>query len=542
MTYTVQSARFGGMSALAGMFPLAAVGANLVDTQGVVHRITGTSLGGFQTVLQPDGTWNYPYRTITVNGTVHVGLLDRLAQAGFNCVRVLICEDVCAAGVKPQAYVNPTLNPDFFANPHDASTVLDGVQILDRVIAYLGVLGVRVILDMHALAPNGDNTVATAGLWYTTPTRLAPSSAPKTHTRADRRNEADWIGAWTAIARRYVGNPVVIGADLVNEPWAATWGDGNLETDVCAAYTRCADAILAVNPNWLMFCEGIYETLNFGPSNGGWVGIQWGAGLDRAAARPVAPALAQRVVYSPHDYGPSVGNWNYFAAPDYPNNMTSVWNQMWGYLVKNKVAPVYIGEIGDMIVAGANNGFETAAKHAQSVQWIGQMMRYAAGQTSTAGTPDVPAGVAGFSWSWFCWSTNGYDGTPGSIMNTNLLMGDYDTLNSTVMQYLTPYLAPAIVSPVPVTVTVTLGAPAARAISLGWTTRNGTALAGVHYVAASGTLSFAAGQSAATLKVRLLPLTARTAGTLSFVVTVTGAGMAASGSVTIGYLGLPTTP
>jgi endoglucanase len=526
---TVQPARFAGMSAASGMLPLRAVGANLEDTAGQVHRITGTSLGGFQSVLQLDGTWNYPHRTITVGGVTHVGILDRLAQAGFNCVRILICEDVCFPGVKPLGYVNPTLNPDWFANPHEIATVRDGVQILDSVIAYLGRLGLRVILDMHALAPNGDNTRATNGRWYTTPTRLAAGTAPWTHRKTDLRNEADWISAWCAIAARYVGNPVVIGADLVNEPYAASWGDGNLETDVCAAYTRCANAILAVNPDWLVFCEGTYEVVNLGPQNGGWVGMQWGAGLDRAAARPVAPALSGRVVYSPHDYGPSVGNWAYFAAGSYPQNLPGVWDQMWGYLVKTGAAPVLIGEIGDMIVAGAAGGFETPAKHAQSVQWVNAMMRYVAGPGGT--------GSAGYSWSWFCWSVNGFTGTPGSIANTNLLMGDYDTVNAAVMQYLTPNLAPLVVSPVPVEVSVLLGGAGAPAqgLTLSWETHDGTAMAGVHYLAGHGTLRLAPGQIAAALTVLLLPMTVPAGGNLAFKVVVTGPGVAAAGAVTIAY-------
>jgi endoglucanase len=515
-----QPTGFAGMTAAAGMLPLRAVGTNLADDKGAIYRITGTSLGGFQSTLQVDGTWNYPYRTITVGGVAYVGILDRLAQAGLNCVRLLICEDVCRAGVKPLAYVNPTFNPDWFTDPQDTATVLDGVQILDSVIAYLGRLGLRVILDMHALAPNGDNTVATAGLWYTTATRLAASTSPPTHSSTDLRNETDWLDAWTAVAQRYLGNATVIGADLVNEPYAASWGDGNGQTDICGAYTRCADAILAVNPDWLVFCEGIYEVLDFGPVNGGSVGIQWGAGLDRAAAHPVAPKVANRVVYSPHDYGPGLGNWGYFGAARYPANMTAVWNQMWGYLVKTGVAPVLIGEIGDMLVAGANNGFETPAKYAQAQQWIGLLMHYVAGATSTGGTPDVPAGCAGFSWNWFCWSTNGFSGTPGSITNTNLLMGDFDTLNTNVMQYVTPHLAPKLLATVPVPVTITLSAPATAPLSVPWYTRNGTATAGVHYVAATGTVRFGVGQSAATVTVALQPLTATAPGSLYFLVGV----------------------
>jgi hypothetical protein len=392
---------------------------------------------------------------------------------------------------------------------------------------------------MHALAPNPDNVTACNGLWYTTSSANAPDTQPWTHTSTDLRNEADWINAWTTIAQRYLNNRVVIGADLVNEPYNATWGDGNPNSDLCGAHTRCGNAILAVNPNWLIFCEGIYETLNFGQNNGGWVGVQWDEGLDLAQMTPVRLNVANQVVYSPHEYGPGLGNWNYFNAPDFPNNMTTVWNQMFGFQVKNNAAPVMFGEIGDMLVAGANNGYETPQKFAQAQQWINLLMQYVSGRTSTGGTPDVPAGSAGFSWNWFCWSTNGYSGTPGSITNTNLLMGDYNTVNTNVLQYITPYLAPLMLTNVPVTVTIELSEPAPGALSVGWATHDGTAIAGTHYVAASGTVSFAPGQSLATMVVYLKPITASAPGSLYFMIRPTpGSGYGVrngTGTVTINY-------
>ena len=67
----------------------------------------------------------------------------------------------------------------------------------------------------------------------------------------------------------FAGNPTVIGFDLRNEPHTpagdtyaegATWGTGTATTDVRLAYEQAGNAILAVDPNALIFCEGISES------------------------------------------------------------------------------------------------------------------------------------------------------------------------------------------------------------------------------------------------------------------------------------------
>jgi chitinase len=92
---------------------------------------------------------------------------------------------------------------------------------------------------------------------------------------------------------------------------------------------------------------------------------------------------------------------------------------------------------------------------------------------------------------------------------------------------------------VPLAVTITLSDPASTALSVPWLTRNGTAIAGTHFVAGSGTVNFAAGQSSATVLVYLKPLTASAPGALYFMVAVTaGTGYtikASTGVVTINY-------
>nr|WP_245864228.1 cellulase family glycosylhydrolase [Paenibacillus donghaensis] len=72
------------------------------------------------------------------------------------------------------------------------------------------------------------------------------------------------------LAQRYADNPTVIGADLHNEPHGtASWGTGNLATDWRLASERAGNAILAVNPNWLILVEGI-ETNVQGNSSSYW--------------------------------------------------------------------------------------------------------------------------------------------------------------------------------------------------------------------------------------------------------------------------------
>src|SRR5580700_10814205 len=69
------------------------------------------------------------------------------------------------------------------------------------------------------------------------------------------RNQLD--RHWKGIVGRYDSNPYVIGVDLRNEPrGTATWG-GSASTDWHAAAQRGGDAVQTVDPNLLVFVEGI---------------------------------------------------------------------------------------------------------------------------------------------------------------------------------------------------------------------------------------------------------------------------------------------
>jgi endoglucanase len=149
------------------------------------------------------------------------------------------------------------------------------------------------------------------------------------------------------LARHYLGNRTVIAADLHNEPHGgATWGDGKA-TDWRQAAQRAGNAVLAVNPHLLILVEGIQYYHN----DQYW----WGGQLLGAAQYPVRLSHPDKLVYSPHDYGPSVSPEAWFSAPDYPNNLPAVWNQHWGDL-PGQGTPILVGEFSGKSVGDDPEG------------------------------------------------------------------------------------------------------------------------------------------------------------------------------------------
>ncbi len=139
---------------------------------------------------------------------------------------------------------------------------------------------------------------------------------------------------------RYQDDPTVIGADLHNEPRdTACWGCGDPARDWAAAATRAGDAILAVQPRWLIVVEGV-QVMGDGTST--W----WGSGLSDVRDHPIILSVPDRVVYSAHEYPASVYPQAWFAAPTYPDNLRAIWDANWGYLVNEDIAPVFVGEFG----------------------------------------------------------------------------------------------------------------------------------------------------------------------------------------------------
>jgi endoglucanase len=76
-----------------------------------------------------------------------------------------------------------------------------------------------------------------------------------------------WIENWKTIMKPFIDNPLVIGADLRNEP-RGLWGTMTWSMWASAA-EQASEALLAMQPNWLMFGERLlwsshspYQALN----------------------------------------------------------------------------------------------------------------------------------------------------------------------------------------------------------------------------------------------------------------------------------------
>lgn len=68
-----------------------------------------------------------------------------------------------------------------------------------------------------------------------------------------------------------------------------------------------------------------------------------------AKKHPIKLASADadsRLVYSPHIYGPSVYDQEYFKVPEFPNNLPEVWENQFGFLIPELKKGVIVGEWG----------------------------------------------------------------------------------------------------------------------------------------------------------------------------------------------------
>jgi endoglucanase len=341
-------------------------GRQILDAAGQPVRIAGINWFGFETAnYAPHGLWTRDYKS----------MLDQIKSLGYNTIRLPFCNQMFDAGSTPNGI-------DFSSGKNADLVGLNSLGIMDKIISYAGSIGLKVFLDRHR-----PDSGAQSALWYT-------SQYP----------ESRWISDWEMLATHYAGNATVIGADLHNEPHgAATWGDGSATTDWRLAAERAGNAILAKNPNWLIIVEG-------NECNGG-VCDWWGGNLMNAGQFPVRLNVANRLVYSPHDYPSSLYAQTWFSDPNYPNNLPAVWDKYWGYLRKNGTAPVLLGEFGSRLATTSDQ------------QWLSTLVSYL-GSTSANGAND-------FSWTFWSWNPN--SGDTGGILND-----DWTTVNTTKDAYLNP--------------------------------------------------------------------------------------------------------
>src|SRR5258706_3041166 len=347
--------------------PLHADGAHLVDSQGNRADLSGVNWFGFETEsFAPHGLDVRNYQD----------MLNQMAHLGFNTIRLPYSNQLFDPASAPTG-ISYTLNPDLRG--------LRGVALMDKIVAGAAKSGLCVLLDQHR-----PNAYAQSNLWYT-----------------DRLPESRWISDWVMLAQHYHDNPTVIGADLHNEPHGeATWGSGVQATDWRLAAERGGNAVLSVNPSWLIVVEGIEAYQN----NYYW----WGGNLMGAKQFPVRLAHPAQLVYSAHDYGPDIWEQTWFKAPSFPRNLPAVWQSHWAYLQTEGIAPVYLGEFGG------------GMGQRQEALWQTTLVKF------------LSQNKIGYAY----WSWNPDSGDTGGILNK-----DWTTVDQARMDILRSYMWPMLTGP-----------------------------------------------------------------------------------------------
>ncbi|KAA2234779.1 cellulase family glycosylhydrolase [Salinarimonas soli] len=404
-------------------------------------RLTGVNWDGFETPnMSPTGLWARNYRH----------MLEQMRDAGFNNVRLPFSGDIISASPHTSG-ISLTLNPDLAG--------LTPLQIMDKVIAYAGEIGLRVTLDYHRR--EAGYGAEPDGAWSSV-----------THS------QDEWIANWATLAERYAGNKTVIGADLFNEP-GGDWGTWSTAAEKAGA------AIQAKNPDWLVFVQGNMV------HNGDWYWI--GGNLQGAGADPVQLPLANKVVYAPHDYPPSVVDVPFLRGID-QKTLQDLFQKNWGYIYEKNIAPVMIGEFGSRYEAAGD------------FPWLKTFYNYIQGDLDGNGVQGGRPGDKGMGWTIWTWGP--LSGDTGGIVSS-----DWWTLNQAKLDDLRPLtggLLPtssAVASASAankVEFTITLPQNSVWDTVYYFKTADGTAKAGSDYVAKTGVIHIPNGQNTAHVSVEVI--------------------------------------
>lgn len=304
-------------------------GNKIVDKDGKQIWLTGVNWFGYNTGTNTfDGLWNS-----RMEPTVKA-----IADHGFNLIRVPISAELInqwADGEYPKANYNNAYNEEMNS--------MNSLEIFDYFLALAEKNGIKVMLDIHSAET--DASGHNVNLWYT-----------------DNVSLQDYYYALEWMAERYKDNDTVIAFDLKNEPHgkpnegknAAIWNNSADSNNWKYAAEIAAGKVLAKNPNVLILVEGTeiypiksggdYSSTNSADYYFNW----WGGNLRGVKEYPVnLGGYQNKLVYSPHDYGPTVYAQPWFEGDyTYESLMEDCWYDNWFYIHDEEIAPLHIGEWG----------------------------------------------------------------------------------------------------------------------------------------------------------------------------------------------------
>jgi len=300
----------------ASQLPLSTRGSKIVDRDGKHVKLACVNWAGAE---QRDGV---------IGGLQHQKAEDIagvFAHMGFNCIRILWSvwavqtnPIVDASGRTQGTLRGPPEGDLLAANPELKGK--SSLEILDAAVAACAAKQLMVVLDNHMSDGDwmGGVQPDDNGLWYN-----------------DRWPESEWLSAHRKIAARYKDQPYVVGCELRNELRPSfvggqtvqpQWGTGGPNLDWHAAAVRGGEAVLEVDPDLLIFVDG----------------LAFATDLTGVEQLPVELSVPHKVVYAAHDY-----YWPW--QPSDYDGLAKALDRQWGYIKtegKRYTAPVWVGEFG----------------------------------------------------------------------------------------------------------------------------------------------------------------------------------------------------
>ncbi|MBW4631883.1 MAG: glycoside hydrolase family 5 protein [Iphinoe sp. HA4291-MV1] len=345
--------------------PLSTRRSQIVDAKGRVVLLRGINWFGMEVEGHvPHGLWVRDYKE----------MLAQIKSLGYNVIRL---------PYSVQALRSKDIKGiDFYIGSNKDFQDKTPLEIMDIVIKEAQRQGLLILLDSHRL-----NDKVESELWY-----------------GDGFTENDWINTWTLLAKRYKSYSNVIGADLWSEPHGrASWGTGDRATDWRLAAERAGNAILGVNPNWLIVVSGVEKNVPGQKLSAHW----WAGNLEGVRKYPVRLKIPRKLVYSPHEYYGSFQPW--FSEPTFPKNLYRRWEIGFNYIATQGIAPILIGEFG---------GYHVDTKSKEGI-WQRQFVDYIDKNK--------------LSFTYWCWNPNS-KGTGG------ILLDDWKNINTEKQKLLSKLL------------------------------------------------------------------------------------------------------
>jgi endoglucanase len=259
----------------------------VIRKNGQPLALNGVNWFGFETANNVvHGLWSRNYKE----------MIAQMKAAGFNSLRIPFCPNTVANG--GVSGIDYSQNPDLQG--------LKSLEILDKIVEELDRQGMTFVLDHHRPDCNAISELPASGDY----------------------SESAWIADLVAMTNRYKKYDNFLGVDLKNEPHgAATWGTGD-STDWKLSAEKAGKAVLEADPNLLVFVEGIQNNPSCSDNA---IAHWWGGNLEPQACYPIN-LPREKLVLSPHVYGPDVFPQDYFNAPDFPNNLPAIWEKHFGFL------------------------------------------------------------------------------------------------------------------------------------------------------------------------------------------------------------------